>query len=141
VANYIQLEPSSGSNIGSIYVWAKNQHEGRKDSLLSPLAVADTLSALASTTLSRLKVLPKRQPVSFTELNQTLGDIKSFAHVGNYYATKIRAACSLAKFDRYRDEADRKSALNILREAAFCFNTLQFTTHYTSRRFITVSEW
>ena len=65
VADYIEREPMPGSSIRNIYLWAKNQHEGKKDSMLSPLSVADSLTALAANALSGLKELPKRRNGSF----------------------------------------------------------------------------
>lgn len=117
VADYIEREPMPGSNIRNIYLWAQYQHEGKKDSLQSPLAVADTLTKLSSIALSGLKLLPQRKLNSFTELDQTLGDIEAFAHIGNYYASKMRAACSLAMFDQFANEADRKKSIEYLEEA------------------------
>jgi hypothetical protein len=117
VADYIEREPMPGSRIRNIYLWAKYKHEGRPDSLQSPLAVADSLSVLSTTALRGLKKLPQRKIGSFTELDQTLGDIEAFAHIGNYYAAKIRAACSLASFDQFGDEKDRRDAIQFLEEA------------------------
>jgi hypothetical protein len=47
-----------GSGIRNIYLWAQYQHAGKKDSLQSPLAVADTLAKLSAAALSGLKSLP-----------------------------------------------------------------------------------
>lgn len=69
VADYIEREPMPGSRIRNIYLWAKYQHEGKEDSLQSPIAVADTLSMLSATALSGLKALPPRKIGSFTELD------------------------------------------------------------------------
>ena len=117
VADYIEREPMPGSHIRNIYLWAQYQHEGRSDSLLSPLAVADTLTRLAAAALTGLRSLPTRKPGSFTELDQTLGDIEAFAHIGHYYAAKMRAACSLALYDRYANKADQQKAVAYLEEA------------------------
>jgi hypothetical protein len=117
VADYIEREPMPGSQIRNIFLWAKYQHDGTVDSLQSPLAVADTLGRLATDALQGLKGLPVRKIGSFTELDQTLGDIEAFAHIGNYYAAKMRAACSLAKFDQLGDENHRKTAIDYLEEA------------------------
>ncbi|MCW3089445.1 MAG: hypothetical protein JWP81_514 [Ferruginibacter sp.] len=117
VADYIEREPMPGSNIRNIYLWAKYQHEGKLDSLQSPMAVADTLARLSAEALSGLKELPARKPGSFTELDQTFGDIEAFAHIGNYYAAKMKAACSLAQFDQFGNEADRKKVINYLIQA------------------------
>jgi hypothetical protein len=117
VADYIEREPMPGSNIRNIYLWAKNQHEGKPDSLQSPLSVADTLAQLSAAALSGLKALPLRKPGSFSELDQTLGDIEAFAHIGNYYAAKMKAACKLAQFDQFGNEADRKQSIAYLEDA------------------------
>lgn len=117
VADYIEREPMPGSRIRNIYLWAKYQHEGKVDSLQSPLAVADTLARLSADALSGLKALPIRKVGSFKELDQTLGDIEAFAHIGNYYALKMRAACSLAKFDQFGNESDRNNAVSYLQVA------------------------
>ena len=117
VADYIEREPMPGSNIRNIYLWAKYKHEGKQDSLKSPMAVADTLAKLSGNALSGLKALPPRRIGSFAELDQTLGDIEAFAHIGHYYAAKLKAACSLAHFDQFAKEADRAQAISYLQEA------------------------
>jgi hypothetical protein len=45
------------------------------------------------------------------ELRLTLGDIEAMAHLGLYYAEKVRAAADLALFDATRDEKTRHSSL------------------------------
>lgn len=117
VADYIEREPMPGSRIRNIYLWAKNQLAGQTDSLLSPMAVADTLLRLANTASSGLKDLPARRVGSFAELDQTLGDMEAFAHLGRYYAAKLKAACSLALFDQAGKETDRTQAIRHLDEA------------------------
>lgn len=117
VADYIEREPMPGSGIRNIYLWAKNSHNNQPDSLLSPMAVADTLARLAGESLSGLRRLPTRKVGSFSELNQTLGDIEAFGHIGNYYAAKLKAAGSLALFDQFGNEADRNRAVAYLEEA------------------------
>lgn len=117
VGDYIEREPMPGSRIRNIYLWAKYQHEGKQDSLQSPIAVADTLAWLSAEALTGLKALPARKIGSFTELDQTLGDIEAFAHIGNYYAAKMKAACSLAQFDQFKNERDRSKAITYLEEA------------------------
>jgi len=145
VADYIEREPMPGSRIRNIYLWAKYRHEGKADSLQSPLAVADTLAALAGEALAGLKVLPKRKPGSFSELDQTLGDIEAFADIGNYYASKMRAACSLAQFDQFGNEADRQKAMDFLQIAkvywgryAFVYDSLYKPALYNRVGFVDI---
>lgn len=147
VADYIEREPMPGSNIRNIYLWAKNQHEGKADSLQSPLAVADTLARLSAEALSGLKALPARKTGSFTQLDQTLGDIEAFAHIGHYYAAKMKAACSLAQFDQFSNEADRNKAVVYLEEArnhwaqyARVYNSLYKPALYNRVGFINIPE-
>lgn len=117
VADYIVREPMPGSGIRNIYLWAQYQHDGKSDSLQSPMAVADTLQRLSTEALLGLKVLPARKVGSFAELDQTLGDIEAFAHIGHYYSAKMKAAGSLAKFDLYGKESDRQQAIEHLQKA------------------------
>lgn len=147
VADYIEREPMPGSGIRNIYLWAKYQHEGQEDTLQSPMAVADTLSMLSATALSGLKKLPIRKIGSFTELNQTLGDIEAFAHIGNYYAAKMRAACSLAQFDQFANENDRTKAIDYLKQAknhwvqyAKVYNSLYKPALYNRVGFVNIPE-
>ncbi len=147
VADYIEREPMPGSNIRNIYLWAKNHHEGKADSLQSPLAVADTLSRLSAVAMSGLKALPARKTGSFTELDQTLGDIEAFAHIGYYYSAKMKAACSLAQFDQFGNEADRGKAVVYLKEArnhwakyAKVYNSLYKPALYNRVGFVNIPE-
>ncbi|MBD0293771.1 MAG: hypothetical protein ICV84_01015, partial [Flavisolibacter sp.] len=147
VADYIEREPMPGSRIRNIYLWAKYQHEGKKDSLLSPMAVADTISRLAATALAGLQKLPVRKAGSFSELDQMLGDIEAFAHIGNYYATKMKAAGSLALFDQFGDEKDRSKAVHYLEEArehwvkySRVYNSLYKPALYNRVGFVNIPE-
>ena len=79
--------------------------------------MADTLARLSREALAGLKELPSRRPGSFDEIDQTLGDIEAFAHIGNYYASKMRAACSLALFDQFKNDSDKNKAVQFLEEA------------------------
>lgn len=117
VGEYTVREPMPGSNIRNIYLWAGMSHDGKKDSMLSPMQVADTISLLSSKTLNGLKTLPDRKPSDFSEMNQMLADMEAFAHIGNYYAAKIRAACHLALFDRFSGQSDKNQAVAYLKEA------------------------
>jgi hypothetical protein len=147
VADYIEREPMPGSNIRNIYLWAKYQHEGKQDSLQSPLAVADTLEKLSAEALSGLKALPARKVGSFKELDQTLGDIEAFAHIGNYYSAKMKAACSLAQFDQFGNETDRQKAIEFLQKAkghwaayASVYNSLYKPALYNRVGFVNIPE-
>jgi len=111
VQDFMQVEPQPGSNISNIIRWAQYYKLGRPDSLISPLAVADTLSRYARLALLSLKSFPDRDINASDELNQTLGDIEAFATIGNYYAEKIRGACSLALYNFYGIKMDQDEAV------------------------------
>ncbi len=117
VKDYIEVAPMSGSHIRDILSWAENPAGSATDSLLSPLAVADTLAQLSKTALTTLKRLPAYTLTSPTELDQTLGDIEAFAHIGNYYAAKIKGACNLALFEKSRKAAHQQAAIAHLTKA------------------------
>jgi len=83
----------------------------------TPPQVAEALSKYAADTM---KLLAELRPVAAKtdrELALTLGDYEAMAHLGDYYAEKIRAACDLALFDRSGDTAQRDSAVKHLETA------------------------
>src|SRR5664280_3492431 len=49
--------------------------------------------------------------------DRTLGDYEAMAHLGRYYAEKIRGACDLALFDATRQAAGRTRAIAHLERA------------------------
>lgn len=117
VKDFMTVEPAPGSNISNIIRWAQNYKLNYSDSLMSPLALADTLSKYAKIALINLKYLSEHKNNSTAELNQTLGDIEAFATIGYYYAEKIRGASSLALFNFYGLKQDQEDAIQHLTNA------------------------
>lgn len=117
VRDFMEVDPEAGSNIRNVVQWAQNYKTNPHDSLLSPLAVADTLSSYSDIALSNLKQLPVRKSGSSDELNRTLGDIEAFATIGKYYAEKIRGAASLALYNFYGLNKDQQDAIQHLTNA------------------------
>jgi hypothetical protein len=117
VKDFMEVEPQPGSNISNIIRWAQNYKLNKPDSLLSPLAVADTLERYAKIALMNLKHLSDHNDGSSDVKNPTLGDIEAFAEIGNYYAEKIRGACSLALFNFYGLKQDQEEAVQHLANA------------------------
>jgi hypothetical protein len=97
--------------------WAQNSSLKSYDSLISPLATADTISKYVRISLICLGSLPERKTKSQDELDLILGDIEAFAMIGNYYAEKIRAACSLALYNFYGLRQDQDYAVQHLENA------------------------
>ena len=62
---------------------------------LNPEQVADLLQQYADDGLTRIQAL---SPGTNKELRLTLGDIKAMAHLGRYYAEKIRGATDLYRY-------------------------------------------
>jgi hypothetical protein len=114
VKDLMEVDPEAGSRVRNIVQWAQNYRSNSRDSLLSPLAVADTLSSYASIALANLKKLPARKEGVSREWDYTLGDIEAFATIGNYYAEKIRGACSLALYNFYGRKKDQDDAIKHL---------------------------
>jgi hypothetical protein len=117
VKDFMEVEPAPNSHISNVIRWAQNYKLNLSDSLISPLAAADTLSRYARMALISLKSLPERKIGSSDELDLTLGDIEAFAAIGNYYAEKIRGACSLALFNFYGLKQDQDDAIQHLTNA------------------------
>lgn len=130
VKDFMEREPQQGSNISNILRWAKNFESNNPDSLMSPLAVADTLSKYAKTALINLKQLEQFRS-SKNELSLTLGDIEAFASIGNYYAEKIRGACSLALYNFYGHKQDQDDAIQHLKKAKTYWE--EYATIYESQ--------
>lgn len=117
VKDFMEVEPQPGSNISNVTRWAQNYKFNQPDSLISPLAAADTISKYARIALLCLKSLPDRKSNPSDELELTIGDIEAFAAIGNYYAEKIRGASSLALYNFYGLMQDKENAVQHLNNA------------------------
>lgn len=117
VKDFMEVDPMQGSNIRNITEWAQNYKLNKSDVLISPLAVADSISKYSRLALINLQKLPPYKPGSADEIDQTLGDIEAFATIGFYYEEKIRGACSLALFNFYGLQIDKDDALDHLTKA------------------------
>jgi len=117
VKDFMEVEPAPGSHISNVIRWAQNYKLNLTDSLISPLAAADTLSRYARMALISLKSLPARKIGTSDEIDLTLGDIEAFAAIGNYYAEKIRGASSLALYNFYGLKQDQDDAIQHLTNA------------------------
>jgi hypothetical protein len=131
VKDFMEVEPAPGSHISNVIRWAQNYKLNLTDSLISPQAAADTLSRYALMALISLEALPERKTGSSDELDLTLGDIEAFAAIGNYYAEKIRGACSLALFNFYGLKQDQEDAIQHLTNARAFW--VRYATIYDSQ--------
>jgi hypothetical protein len=112
VAEFMNGVTMPGTQILNIRQWRYRLTSGIAMELVTPLQVADALAGFANSTLSlvrELRAVPTN--LSSRELRQTIGDNEAMAHLGIYYAEKIRGACDLALFDTSAADEDRRSAI------------------------------
>lgn len=112
VAEFMNGATMPGARILNIRQWRYRLTNRIAMRDMTPLEVADALTGFANSTrrlLRELRAGPAN--VSSHELGQTIGDNEAMAHLGIYYAEKIRGACDLALFDASAAEADRRSAI------------------------------
>jgi hypothetical protein len=131
VKDFMEVEPAPGSHISNVIRWAQNYKLNLTDSLIYPLAAADTLSRYARMALISIKSLPARKIGSSDEIDLTLGDIEAFAAIGNYYAEKIRGASSLALYNFYGLKQDQDDAIQHLSNARSFW--VRYATIYDSQ--------
>ena len=101
-----------GTQILNIREWRQRLANGVAMEALMPLEVADALDGFAHSVLALVHEL-RADPanISSHELRQTIDDNEAMAHLGVYYAEKIRGACDLALFDASAAEGERQSAI------------------------------
>lgn len=120
VRHFIEGGTMPGAGVLNIIEWrtallAKQPPRGVK-----PLEIAATLDAHATAALEALPQLRGaaiRSERGAKEYAATLGDIEAMAHLGSYYAAKIRGACDLALFDKTGDAEQQASAVRHLEAA------------------------
>ena len=109
-----------GSHIAGIAQWLHDPKAA--ETLRSPLSVVDSLEKLSLEAFTNLKKLPAYAVTDPGELAQTLSDIEAFAHIGMYYAHKIRAAYQLASYDKNGKNDDQQRSLSSLKKAEESWN-------------------
>jgi hypothetical protein len=104
---FLQHPPLVGSGILSVQEYAKAVLAGQPFDGITPMEVADRLDALAEKSLQGAEEVDSAGP-SGKELAATLTDIRAMAHLGRYYADKIRGAAQLAVFRADSSRAEHK---------------------------------
>jgi hypothetical protein len=115
VNRFISLQPHAKSNNQSIpeFVNSRNQSDSR--GRRSPLEVADALDRHASRAIELLDTV---RSAGNDQWQRTVADIRTVAHLGRYYADKIRGATRLAIFRESNEAASRDQAIGHLVDAA-----------------------
>jgi hypothetical protein len=108
---FFQHPPLPGSGILSVQDYARGVLADEPPGGITPMEVAARLDRLADESLEGATGL---QPADAAagELDATLTDIRAMAHLGRYYADKIRGAAQLAVFraDKSRTEYKQRAA-------------------------------
>ena len=94
---FFEHPPLVGSGILSVQDYASAVLKGKPFDGITPMQVANRLDALAETSLAGVEKLEASGKTS-KELAATLTDIRAMAHLGRYYADKIRGAAQVAVF-------------------------------------------
>jgi hypothetical protein len=117
VKHFVEGETMPGSGVLNIIEWRRRQTAGQAMDGTTPLQIADALAAQGSKTLKMVAELRAAAHGESKELRLTLGDMEAMAHLGNYYAEKIRGAADLALFDKSGKAEERESAIRHLQAA------------------------
>ncbi len=97
----------------SSFINIKEFVQGNKNGV-SPLSVADSLEVNAS---AALNVISKLSHNGNIELKETLGDIRSQAYFGLYWANKIRGGVELQKYRVNKNTENKENAIVYLSNA------------------------
>jgi len=120
VRHFVEGGTMPGAGVLNIVEWRTALLAKLPFSGVTPLEIAATLDANATHALQALPTLRRTavSPASAAkEYAATLGDIEAMAHLGLYYAAKIRGACDLALFDKTGAAAQQASAVRHLEAA------------------------
>jgi hypothetical protein len=116
VRHFMEGSTMPGANVLNIRDWRSRLAKRQPMTETTPLEIAAALDGAAADTFAALEKLraPAKQDA---ELQKTVNDCEALAHLGRYYATKIRGACALALFDASSDKHEQATALRHLDDA------------------------
>lgn len=117
VDDFITVRPMPASGMISIPEYVDGLVARQPVPGTTPVQVAAELESDAQAALDLLGAIRKQVSRPGKELRQTLGDIEAMAHLGRYYAAKIRGAVELHSFRRTKDPKRKEAAIAGLREA------------------------
>lgn len=109
INHVIENETQNVSGFTPIENFVKGDTSG-----ISPLEVANILEANANEALNAIESIEDGGNI---ELRETLGDIKSQAHFGLYWASKIRGGVELAYFRLNKNPEHKEKAISYLGKA------------------------
>lgn len=131
INRFISLRPHPATDNVSIPDYVSSVRANKPRAGTTPLQVAEKLHAHADRALAAYNhLLPSA--ARDAELRRTLEDIRAMAHLGKYYAHKIRAATELALFRASLERAHHATLTRELNEAAYhwrCYVTTATTLY------------
>ena len=132
VRDFIEGSPMPGSKVMGILPWRKAKLANQSMTETTPIEIATALEKYSAQALAALPALRAGKPEG--ELAQTLGDIEAMGLLAHYYSLKIKAAASLALFDRSSNAAEQKAAVDFLTEAVKTWRDYArvYTSQYTT---------
>ena len=116
VRDFVTGETMPGSKLLNILEWRRRSLSGQPLEAEGPPQAAEAIASDSAETLKLVAGLRSAGGGS-DEYRSTLWDLTAMAHLGNYYAAKIRGAAELALFDKTGSAANREAAVNHLRTA------------------------
>lgn len=133
VRHFVEGGTMPGAGVLNILDWRAALLAKQPLAGVTPPEIATTLHGNATRALAALPALRRASvaPAAAKEYAATLGDIEAMAHLGLYYAAKIRGACDLALFDQSGVAAQKTSALRHLESALTHWKN--YATAYTSQ--------
>lgn len=118
IEQFFEHPPLRGSGILSVQEYARAINNQADITGISPMDVAETLDQCAADALAGVEALRRAPTKANRELLVTLADMEAIAHLGRYYADKIRGAAALAVFRAdARQAAYHRQAVTYLTEA------------------------
>ncbi|MCP5117898.1 MAG: carbohydrate-binding family 6 protein [bacterium] len=109
-------DPLPERGVLDIVEWRGRKLAGETMPAATPIEIAEQIEAAAGEALKLVSEF-RQNAGENKELRLTIGDLTAMAHLGNYYAAKIRGAADLGLFDKTSDVAQRDSAVKHLHNA------------------------
>jgi hypothetical protein len=113
VRHFMEGTAMPGANVLCIRDWRARLIARKPMEQTTPLEIAAALEGAANVTLGAIETLRDAAKQDH-ELRKTIHDCEALAHLGLYYAAKIRGACALALFDASGDKFEQDAALRQL---------------------------
>jgi hypothetical protein len=119
VKQFMEGTTMPGAKVLNIRDWRSRLQKREPMQETTPLEIAVALDGSAAAAMEAVSAVRKGDKIDLSdaELKMTLQDCEALAHLGRYYAAKIRGACSLALFDASSDPQEHSTALRYLGDA------------------------